>query len=235
MFTGKLLFSHSVVFDYLRPHELKYIRLPCPSPSPWVCSNSCPLIQWCHPTISYSVTPFFSCLQSFPVSGSFPMNWLLPLGGPSIWASALPSVFPMNIQGSFPLGLTSLISLLSKRLLKSLLQHHSLKASILWCSAFFMAQLSHLYMNTGKTIALTIWTFVSKVISLLFDMMSRLDIAFLPRSKPVFNFMTAVTICSYFGASLKIKPLTVSIVSPSVLPWSDRTGCQDLRFLNVEF
>ena len=122
-------------------------------------------------------------LQSFPASGSFPMNWLLPLGGPSIWASALPSVFPMNIQGSFPLGLTSLISLLSKRLLKSLLQHHSLKASILWCSAFFMAQLSHLYMNTGKTIALTIWTFVSKVISLLFNMLSRFVIVFLPRSK----------------------------------------------------
>ena len=127
-----------------------------------VCSNSCPLSLWCHPTISSSVTPFFSCLQSFPASGSFLMSWLFASGGRNIGASASTSVLPMNIQGWFSLGLTDLISLLSKTL-RSLLQHHSSKASILWCLAFFMVQLSYPYMTTGKTIALTVWTFVSKV------------------------------------------------------------------------
>ena len=93
-------------------------RLPCPSLSPGVCLNSNPLSQWCHPTISASVTPFSSCPQSFPASGSYPMNWLFISGGQSteVLASASASVFPMNIQGWFPLGLTDLIPLLSKRL-----------------------------------------------------------------------------------------------------------------------
>ena len=99
--------------------------------------------------------------------------------------------------------------------LKSLLQHHSSKASILQCSAFFIIQLSHPYMTTGKTMALTRWTFVGKVMSLLFNMLSRLVIAFLPRSKHL-NFMAAVTICSDFGAPKNIKSLTVSTVSPSI-------------------
>ena len=90
-------------------------RLPCPPLSPWVCSNSCPLIQWCHPTISSSVAPFYSCPQSFPASRSFPMSWLFSSDGQSIGASA--SVLPMNIQDWSPLGLTSLISLQSKGLL----------------------------------------------------------------------------------------------------------------------
>ena len=104
------LFSRSVTSDYLLPHRLQHARLPCPSPSPGACSNSCPLSWWCHPTILSSVVPFYSCLQSFPASGSF---------------------------------------------LKSLLQCHSSKTSILQCSAFFMVQLSHPYVTTGKTIALT--------------------------------------------------------------------------------
>ena len=98
-----------------------------------------------------------------------------------------------------------------KAILKSLLQHHNVKASILWCSAFFMVQLSHLYMTTGKTIPLTRWTFAGKVMSLLFNMLSRFVIAFLPRSKCL-NFMAAVTICSGFGKTKKIKSVTVSIV-----------------------
>ena len=98
----------------LRPHGLQHTRLPCPSPFPGACSNSCPLSQWGHPTISSSVVPFSSCLQSFPASGSFLMNWLFTSGGQSIGASA--SVFPMNIQGWFSSGLTGLISLLSKGL-----------------------------------------------------------------------------------------------------------------------
>ena len=109
-----LLFSHSVMSNSLWPHELQHARLPCPSPTPGVCSNSCPLIQWCHPTISSSVVPFSSYPQSFPASGSFPMSWLFASGGQSIGASA--SVLPMNIQGWFPLGLTGFMSLLSQEL-----------------------------------------------------------------------------------------------------------------------
>ena len=148
----------SVMPDSLRPHALQHARLPCPSPSPRVCSNSCPLRRWCHPPILSSVIPFSSCLQSFSASRSFLMSQLFTSGSQSIGASASASVLPMNIRGWFPLGLTDLISLQSKGL-KSLLQHHSSKASILLPSVFFMIQLSHPYMTTGKTIALTRQTF----------------------------------------------------------------------------
>ena len=117
--------------------------------------------------------------------------------------------------------------------LKSPLQHHSTKASILQCSAFFIVQLSHPYMTTGKTIALTRWTFVGKVMSLPFNMPSRLVIAFLPRSKHL-NFMASVTICSDFGAP-KNKVSHCFHCFPIYLPWSDGTRCHDLSFLNVEF
>ena len=146
-------FSRSVVSDSLRPHELQHARPPCPSPTPGVHPDSCPLSQWCHPAISLSVVPFSSCPQSLPASESFPMNWLFISCGQSIGASA--SVLPMNIQGWVPLGLTGLISLQSKGL-SSLLQHCNSKASILWCSAFFMDQFSYLYMTTDKNIASTI-------------------------------------------------------------------------------
>ena len=109
-----LLFSHWVVSNSLWPHGLQHARLCCPSPSPWVCSNSCPLSQWCHPTISSSVIPFSSCPQSFPASGSFPVSLLFISGGWSIRFSALASVLPVNIQGWFLWGLTVLISLLTK-------------------------------------------------------------------------------------------------------------------------
>ena len=102
--------------DSLQCHELQQARLLCPSPSPGICSKSCPFSQWCHPTISSSVVSFSSCLQSFPASGSFPMNQLFASGGQSIGVLALASVLPMNIQGWFPLGLTGLISLQSKGL-----------------------------------------------------------------------------------------------------------------------
>ena len=112
----------------------------------------------CHP---------FSCLQSFPESGSFPMSQVFASGGQSIGVSALASVLPMNIQDWFPLGWTGLTSLQSKGLSKSLLQYHSSKALILQCSTFFIVKLSHPYMTNGKTIVLTRWTFVDKVMSLL--------------------------------------------------------------------
>ena len=127
-----------------------------------VCSNSCPLSQWCHPTILSSVISFSSCPLSFPASGSFPMSWLFTSGHWSIGASASASFtqYPMNIQGWFRIDWFDLLAV--QGTLKSLLQHHSSKASILRHSAFSMVQLSHPYMTTRKTIALTIWTFVSK-------------------------------------------------------------------------
>ena len=148
--------------------------------APGACSNSCPSSRWCRPTISSSVVPF-SCLHSFRASRSFLMSQFFPSGGQSIgvWASVL----PVNIQDWFPLGLTGLISLLSK----SLLQHRSSKASILQCSASFMVQLSHLYVTTGKTIALTLWTFIRKVMSLLFNTLSRFVIVSFQRAS-IFSF-----------------------------------------------
>ena len=103
-------FSRSVVSDSLRLHRLQHARIPCPSPTPTTCSHSCPLSRWCHPTISSSVVPFLSCLQSFPASGSFPMSQFFASGGQIIEVSALVSVFLMNIQDWFPLGLTGLTS-----------------------------------------------------------------------------------------------------------------------------
>ena len=127
-----LLFSCSVVSDSLQPHGLQHTRLPYLLLSPGVCSNSCPLSQWCHPTISPSAAPFSFCPQSFPASQSFPMSWLFTSGGPSI--GALASVFPMNIQGLFPLGLTGLISLQSKRLSRVFW------SIIIWKHQFFGSQ-----------------------------------------------------------------------------------------------
>ena len=165
----------------LRPHGLQHARLPCPSPTPGACSNSCPLSRWCHLTFSSLVVPF-SCLQSFPASGSFPVSQFFTSGGQSTGVSASASVLPMNIQDWFPLGWTGWISLQSKGLSR-VLQHHSSKASILLHSAFFIVQTSHPYLTTGKTLALTRRTFVGKVMSLLFNMLCRLVVTFLPRSK----------------------------------------------------
>ena len=113
---GSVQFSHSVVSDSLWPHGLQHARLPCPSPTPRVCSNSCPSSRWCHLTISSFAALFSFSLQSFPAAGSFPINWLLMAGAQTIWASASASVLPMNIQDWFPLGWTGYISLQSKGL-----------------------------------------------------------------------------------------------------------------------
>ena len=150
------------------------------SPTPGVYSNSCPLSQWFHPTISSSVIPFSSCPQSFPATGSFLMYRLFALGGQSI--GALASVLPMNIQDWIPLGWTGWISLLSKGLSR-VFSNTTVQKHQFFNSAFFIVQLSHPYTNTGKTITLTRWTFVGKVMPLLFNMLSRLVIAFLTRSK----------------------------------------------------
>ena len=144
--------------DSLELQGLQHIRLTRPSLSPGVCSNSCPLNQYCHPAISSSVTHFSSYLQCFPASGSFPMSQLFASGGQSIAASA--SVLPMNIQDLFPIGLTGLISLQSKGLSRIFSSTTVWKHQFFSTQAFFMAPLSHLFMITGRAIALTICTFV---------------------------------------------------------------------------
>ena len=211
--------SQSVVSDFLRPHDTQLSRPPCPSPTPRVYPNSRPLSWWCHPTISSSVVPFFSCPQSFPASGSFQMSQLFTSGGQSIGVSASTSVLPVHTHNWSPLGWPGWISLqykgFSRVLFNTAVQKHQ----------FFGTQLSLLsnsypYMTSGKTIALTRRTFVSKVMSLLFNTLSRLVIA-------------AITICSDFGAQkdcFSLFPLF-----PIYLPWSDGTRCHDLSFLNVEF
>ena len=161
------------------------LQASCPSSTPGACSNSCPLSQWCHSTVSSSVFPFSSCLQSFQASGSwkdtnesvFRTRW------PKYWSFSFSISPSKEYSGLISFRMDSLDLLAVQGTLKSFLQHHSSKASILQHSACFMVQLSHPYMTTGKTIALTRWTFVGKVMSLFFNMLSRLVIAFLPRSK----------------------------------------------------
>jgi len=165
----------------LRPHGLQHAKIPCSSLSPGVCSNSHPLSQWCHPTISSSVAPYSSCPQSFPASGSFPMSLLFPSGGQSIGASASAWALPMNMQGWFPLGWTGWISFLFKRLSRfsPAPQFESINSSVL----------SFLYDPTLTPI-LIYWKNHSfdysglclQSMSLLFNTLSRFLIAFLPRS-----------------------------------------------------
>ena len=167
----------------LQPHESQHPRPPCSSPTPGVYPNSCPLSRWCHLAISSSAVPFSSCPQSLPASWSFPLSQLFASGGQSTGVSASTSVLPMNTQYWFLLGWTGWISLQSKGLSRVFSNTTVPKASILRCSAFFTVQLSHPYMTTGKTIALTRRTFAGKVMPLLLNMLSRLVITFLPRSK----------------------------------------------------
>ena len=225
------LLSH---VNCLRPHGLEHSRLPCPSPSSRACSNSCPLSQWFHPTISFSVVPFSSHLQSFPALGSFPVSRLFTSDGQSTGTSASASVLPMNIQDWFSLGLTGLI-LQSKGLSKESSptpQFKSIDSSAL--SFLYEVQLSYPNMTTGKTIALTKQTFVSKVTSLLFNMLSRLVIAFLPRSKGL------LIICLQSPSAVILEPKKIKSCHcfhcfPIYLPWSDGAGCHDLSFLMLSF
>ena len=225
------LLSHVRIFATPR---IAAHQASCPSPTLGACSDSSPLSRWCHPTISSSVISFSSCLQSFPASGSFLTSWLFTSVGQSIGASALASVLPMNIRDWFPLGLSGLISLQSKGLSRvfsnTTVEKHQFFGTqpSLWSSSTTI----HDY---WKNIPLTIQTFVSKVMSLLFNTQSRFVIAFLPRSK-------CLLISWLYSPSTvilepkKIKSVTISIASPSmcheVMPWS---RCHDLSFLNVEF
>ena len=170
-------FSRSVVSDTLQLHGLKHTRPLCPSPILGVYSNSHRLSRWCHPTISSSVVPFSSHLLSFPASGSFQMSQLFTLGGQSIGVSASALVLPMNIQDWFPLGWTP-CSPRDSQESSPTPQFKSINSLVL---AFFIVQLSRSYMTTGKPIALTRQSFVGKLMSLLFNLLSRLVIVFLPR------------------------------------------------------
>ena len=196
----------------LKPQGLQHGRLPCPSPSLRVYLNSCPLSQWCHSTISSSVIPF-SCLQSFPASGSFPMNWLFTSCAWS-WGFSLSISHSNEWSGLISFRIDWFDILAVQGTLKSLLQQHSSKASILQYSVF-VVQLSHPYVTTGKTIALTIQTFVGKVISLLFNMLSRFVIAFLPRSKHLLISWLKSPPAVILNPR-KVKSVTVSYFSPFI-------------------
>ena len=162
--------------DSLWPHGLQHTRPPCPTRTSRVHPNPYPLSRWCRPAISSSVVPFSSCPQSFPASGYFQISQLFTLGGQSIGVSASTSVLPMNTQDWLPLGWTGWISLQSKGLSRVFSNTTVQKHQFFSAQLFFIVQLSHPYITTGKTIALTRRIFVGKVISLLFNMLSRLVI-----------------------------------------------------------
>ena len=169
--------------DSLQPHGLQHARPPCLSPTPRVYSDSCPLSQWCHPAISSSVVPFSSPPSVFPSIRVFSNESALPIRWPKYWSFSF-SISPSNeYSGLISFRMYWLYLLAVQGTLKSLFQHYSSKASILWCSDFFIVQLSHPYITTGKTIALTRWTFAGKIMSLLFNMLSGLVLLFLPKSK----------------------------------------------------
>ena len=231
MQTKLIQFSHSVTSDSLWPLGLQHTRPPCPSPTPGVYSNWCPWSRWCHLTISSYVVLFSSHLQSFLASGSFQMSQFFAWGGQSMGVSASASVFPMNIQDWFPLGGTGWIFLQSKGLSRvssnTTVQKHQL----------FNAQLSlqsnsHIY--TWLLEKPELW--LGKVISQLFNMLSRFVIIFLPRSK----CLLISWLQSPFAVILEPPPQKSKFCHcfhcfPIYLPWSDGTRCHDLSFLNFEF
>ena len=152
--------------DSLQPHGLKHARLLCPSPTPGACSNSCPLSWWCHPTIS-SCRPLLLLHSILLRIKIFTNESVLRIRWPKYWSFNFSISLSSDYSGSISLRIDWFNLLVVQGTLKSLLQHHSSKASVLHCSAFFVVQLSYPYMTTGKTIALTRWTFVSKVMSML--------------------------------------------------------------------
>ena len=165
-------FSRSAVSDSLQPHGLQLARLPCASPTPRAHSNSCPLSQWCHPTLS-SCRPLLLPPSIFPSIRVFSNESVIHIRWLEYWSFSFSISPSKEYSGLISLRKDWLDLLAVQGTLKSLLQHHSSKASILWLSAFFIVQLSYLFMTTGKAIALTRQTFVGKVMSLLFNMLSR--------------------------------------------------------------
>ena len=183
VYIGSVQFSCSVVSDSLQPHESQHTRPPFPSLTPRVYSNSYPSRRWCHPAISSSVVPFSPCPQFPPSIRVFSNKSTLRMRWPKYWRFSFSISPSKEIPGPISFRMDWLDLFTVQGTLKSLLQHHTSKASILQHSAFFTVQLSHPYMTTGKIIAWTRQTFVGKVMSLLFNMLSRLVITFLPMSK----------------------------------------------------
>ena len=204
-------FSRSVVSDSLWPHGLQPDRPSCPSLTPRVYPNSCPLSRWCHPTISSLCHPLLLPPQSFPASGYFQMSQFFTSGGPK-FCSLRFNISPYNEYSGLISFRMDWLEIAVQGTLKSILQHHSSKASILQCSAFFIVQLSHPYMATGKTTALTRWSFSGKVMSLLFNMLSRLFVTFLPRSK----CLLISRLQSPSAVILKPPKIKSATVSPSI-------------------
>ena len=167
----------------LRRCGLQHASLSCPSLSLGVCSDSCSLIWWCHPTISSSATPFSFLPSIFPSIRVFSNESALHIRWPKYWSFSVNISPSSEHPGLISLRMDWLDLLAVQGTLKNLLQYHSSKASILQRSAVFIVQFSHPCMTTGKTTALTRWTFVDKIMSLLFNMLSGLVITFLPRSK----------------------------------------------------
>ena len=222
--------------DSLRPHGLQHSRLPCLTATPRACSNSCPLSQWCHPTFLSSIIPFSSYFQYFPASGSFQMSQFFTSGGQSIGVSTSASVLSMNIQDWFPLGWTGWISLQSKGLSRVFSNTTVQKHQFFGTQPYFIVQLSHPYMTTGNTIVLTKQTFVGKAMSLLFNMLSRLFRAFLPRSKSLLiSWLQSPS--AVILELKKIKSVIVSIVSLSICHEMMRPAAMILGFFffNAEF
>ena len=217
-------FSCLVVSDSLWPHELQHSRLPCSLPTPEACSKSCPLVMpsnhatLCHPFLL--LPSIFPSIRVFSNESVLHIRWL------KYWSFSFSIIPSQEIPGLISFRIDWLDLLAVQGTLKSLLQHHSSKASILRCSAFFTVQLSHAYMTTGKTLALIRRTFVGKVMSLLFNMLSRLVITFLPRSKRLLiSWLQSPS--EPILEPPKIKSDTVSTVSPSIsykwwdqMPWS---------------
>ena len=219
--------------NFLQPHVLQQTRPSCPSPTCRVYPNSYPLSQWCHPTISSSVVSFSSHLQSFPASGSFPVNQFFASGGQSIGVSASASVLLMNIQNWFPLGWTGWISFQSKWLSRvfsntTVQKHQSFGTQLsLWSN-------SHIHTWLGKTIALTRWTLVGKLMALSFNMLSRLVIAFLPKNKRLLiSWLQSPS--AVILEPKKIKSVTVSHLFAMKwwdrMPWSHFSECSVLSQL----
>ena len=225
-------FSRSVMSNSLRPHESQHARPPCPSPTPRVHPNPRPLSRWCHPTISSSVVPFSSHLQSFPASGSFPMSQLFAWGGQSTGVSASASILPMNTWDWSPLRWTGWISLQSKGL--SRVFSKTTVQSINSSALSFLYDPTHIpHTTTRNTIALTRQTFVGKVTSLLFNLLSRLVITFPPRSKHVLISWLQSPSAVILEPPQK-KSDTVSTVSPSISHEVMGPDAMIFIFLNVE-
>ena len=219
--------------DSLWSHGLQHPRLHCPSPAPRACSNSCPSSWWWTIQPSTLCNPLLLLPSVFPSIRVFSSESVLHIRWPKYWSLASASVLPMSVQDIFSFRI-DWFDLLAVQGIQKFIQHYSSKASILRQPAFFMVQLSHPYMTTGKTIALNRRTLVGKVMFLIFNILSRFVIAFLPRSKCLLTSWLQSPFAVIFKPK-KIESLTVSHCFPIYLPWSDGTRCHDLSFLNVEF